>query len=122
MRPSKRLCQLKCHRPVRGRGPPGPEGLAIGQTPAPASPARPPEPARGRSPAFQRAFNDGRYGQIFEAEYRKLATHPDYRTLFASVPLEPERVHDGYPRMNVAAASGRHAGRGRNRLGAANRP
>ncbi|MCE2974075.1 MAG: hypothetical protein LW852_11550, partial [Sediminibacterium sp.] len=38
----------------------------------------------------------GLYGQIFETEYRKLAAHPDYQTLFAGVPVEPDRAHDGY--------------------------
>jgi type III restriction enzyme len=38
----------------------------------------------------------GPYGQIFEAEYRRLAAHPDFRTLFTTVQIEPERAHDGY--------------------------
>ena len=40
----------------------------------------------------------GVYARIFEEEYRRLARHPDYRTLFDGVDLsrEPEEVHDGY--------------------------
>ena len=38
----------------------------------------------------------GPYGKMFEEEYRKLAAHPDYTTLFAGKPPEPERAHDGY--------------------------
>ena len=39
----------------------------------------------------------GPYGVIFEEEYRKLATHPDYRSaLFGEGPIEPDRAHDGY--------------------------
>lgn len=38
----------------------------------------------------------GPYGEIFEQEYRKLAGHPDFQTLFDKVPVEPERAHDGY--------------------------
>ncbi len=38
------------------------------------------------------------YARIFEEEYRRLANHPDYRTLFAEVDLSraAEEVHDGY--------------------------
>ncbi|HEX7071239.1 MAG TPA: DEAD/DEAH box helicase family protein, partial [Rhodothermales bacterium] len=40
----------------------------------------------------------GDYGRIFEEEYRRLANHPDYRTLFEEVDLSraAEEVHDGY--------------------------
>ena len=40
----------------------------------------------------------GPYAQIFEEEYRRLANHPDYRTLFEGVDLTraPEEVHNGY--------------------------
>jgi len=40
----------------------------------------------------------GEYGRIFEEEYRRLAHHPDYRSLFAEVDLTraAEEVHDGY--------------------------
>ena len=40
----------------------------------------------------------GEYAVIFEEEYRRLANHPDYRTLFREVDLTAaaEDVHDGY--------------------------
>ena len=39
----------------------------------------------------------GKYGVMFEQEYRNLAAHPDYRdTLFAKTVVDPERAHDGY--------------------------
>ena len=40
----------------------------------------------------------GDYAVIFEDEYRRLANHPDYRTLFEEVDLTAtaENVHDGY--------------------------
>jgi type III restriction enzyme len=40
----------------------------------------------------------GEYAQIFEEEYRKLAKHPDYQTLFKDmdVTTEASKVHDGY--------------------------
>ena len=40
----------------------------------------------------------GDYAVIFEEEYRRLANHPDYRTLFREVDLTAaaEDVHDGY--------------------------
>ncbi|MBM4223890.1 MAG: restriction endonuclease subunit R [Gammaproteobacteria bacterium] len=40
----------------------------------------------------------GDYARIFEEEYRRFATHPDYRTLFAEVDLSraAEEAHDGY--------------------------
>ena len=40
----------------------------------------------------------GLYGRIFEEEYRRLANHPDYRTLFEEVDVDTaaEEVHDGY--------------------------
>jgi type III restriction enzyme len=40
----------------------------------------------------------GKYAIMFEEEYRRLATHPDYLTLFKEVDLESDasEVHDGY--------------------------
>ena len=40
----------------------------------------------------------GEYALMFEQEYRRLANHPDYRTLFREVDLAAtaEEVHDGY--------------------------
>jgi len=40
----------------------------------------------------------GKYALMFEEEYRKLARHPDYQTLFEKVDLdtEAEEVHEGY--------------------------
>jgi type III restriction enzyme len=40
----------------------------------------------------------GEYARIFEEEYRRLARHPDYQTLFREVDLSraAEEVHDGY--------------------------
>lgn len=39
----------------------------------------------------------GKYGRMFEEEYRRLAAHPDFRdSLFASRPPEPETAHNGY--------------------------
>lgn len=40
----------------------------------------------------------GEYARIFEEEYRRLARHPDYQTLFKEVDLTTaaEEVHDGY--------------------------
>ncbi|MBI2858454.1 MAG: DEAD/DEAH box helicase family protein, partial [Chloroflexi bacterium] len=40
----------------------------------------------------------GKYALMFEDEYRRLATHPDYQTLFKEVDLtaEASEVHDGY--------------------------
>ena len=40
----------------------------------------------------------GDYAHIFEQEYRRMANHPDYRTLFQEVELSraAEEVHDGY--------------------------
>ena len=40
----------------------------------------------------------GDYARIFEEEYRRLANHPDYHTLFEGVDLTAaaEEVHDGY--------------------------
>jgi type III restriction enzyme len=40
----------------------------------------------------------GDYARIFEEEYRRLASHPDYQTLFQEVDLTtaPADVHDGY--------------------------
>ncbi|MDN5870198.1 MAG: DEAD/DEAH box helicase family protein [Nitrococcus sp.] len=41
---------------------------------------------------------EGDYARIFEEEYRRLANHPDYRTLFAEADLSraAEEVHEGY--------------------------
>ena len=40
----------------------------------------------------------GAYAEMFEEEYRRLANHPDYKTLFANVDLDTaaEEVHNGY--------------------------
>jgi type III restriction enzyme len=40
----------------------------------------------------------GDYARIFEEEYRRLAKHPDYQSLFKEVDLTtaPEEVHNGY--------------------------
>ena len=40
----------------------------------------------------------GDYALIFEEEYRRLATHPDYRTLFKEVDITTpaEEIHNGY--------------------------
>ena len=40
----------------------------------------------------------GDYALMFEDEYRRLANHPDYRTLFRGVDIDTiaEEVHDGY--------------------------
>ena len=40
----------------------------------------------------------GKYATMFEEEYRRLATHPDYQTLFKEVDLQSDasEVHDGY--------------------------
>ncbi|MDN7869876.1 DEAD/DEAH box helicase family protein [Burkholderia multivorans] len=40
----------------------------------------------------------GEYARIFEEEYKRLANHPDYRTLFEGVDLSraAEEVHEGY--------------------------
>jgi type III restriction enzyme len=40
----------------------------------------------------------GVYGRVFEEEYRRLAAHPDYATLFEGVDLahSAEDIHDGY--------------------------
>ena len=40
----------------------------------------------------------GDYARIFEEEYKRLANHPDYRTLFQEVDLSraAEEVHEGY--------------------------
>lgn len=40
----------------------------------------------------------GEYATIFEEEYRRIARHPDYTTLFQEVDLSkaPEEVHNGY--------------------------
>jgi type III restriction enzyme len=40
----------------------------------------------------------GKYATMFEEEYRRFASHPDYQTLFKEVDLESDatEVHDGY--------------------------
>lgn len=40
----------------------------------------------------------GEYAVMFEEEYRRLANHPDYQTLFCEVDIKTaaEQVHDGY--------------------------
>ena len=40
----------------------------------------------------------GKYALMFEEEYAKLAKHPDYHTLFASIDLNQDidQIHDGY--------------------------
>lgn len=38
----------------------------------------------------------GPYGEMFEEEYRKLAQHPDFQSLFANVPIDPASAHGGY--------------------------
>jgi type III restriction enzyme len=39
----------------------------------------------------------GKYGRMFEEEYRRLAGHPDFRdSLFATKRAEPEMAHNGY--------------------------
>lgn len=40
----------------------------------------------------------GKYAVMFEEEYRRMAAHPDYRTLFKEVDLESDvtEVHNGY--------------------------
>lgn len=61
----------------------------------------------------------GDYARIFEEEYRRLANHPDYTTLFAEVDLSraAEEVHDGYfsidkrSRRAVDTQEGNQAGR-----------
>jgi type III restriction enzyme len=61
----------------------------------------------------------GEYARIFEEEYRRLANHPDYRTLFQEVDLSRavEEVHDGYfsvdkkSRRLVDTYEGNQAGR-----------
>jgi type III restriction enzyme len=53
--------------------------------------------------AKYRQYDDGKpvkgeYARMFEAEYRRFAEHPDYKTLFGEVDLSraAEEVHDGY--------------------------
>lgn len=56
------------------------------------------------SVAFYRGYDEegnvvpGKYQTIFEEEYRRLARHPDYQSLFREVDLESDasEVHDGY--------------------------
>jgi len=61
----------------------------------------------------------GEYARIFEEEYRRLANHPDYQTLFEEVDQSAaaEEVHDGYfsvdrkSRRVVNTSEGNQAGR-----------
>lgn len=56
------------------------------------------------SVAYYRTYTEagqpqkGKYAVIFEEEYRRLANHPDYRTLFKEADLgaEVSEIHDGY--------------------------
>ena len=51
----------------------------------------------------------GVYARIFEDEYRRLANHPDYRTLFQEVDLShaAEEVHGGYFSIDRVKVSGK---------------
>ena len=51
----------------------------------------------------------GEYARIFEEEYRRLAKHPDYSTLFHEVDLSrnAEEVHDGYFSIDRKKVGGR---------------
>lgn len=42
----------------------------------------------------------GPYGRMFEEEYRRLAAHPDFTSLFTGKPAEPETAHNGYFSMD----------------------
>lgn len=52
---------------------------------------------------------NGDYARIFEEEYRRLANHPDYQTLFQEVDLTTaaEEVHDGYFAIDKKKVSGK---------------
>jgi len=56
------------------------------------------EVARYRQYDVEGNMVKGDYALIFEEEYRRLANHPDYHTLFEEVDLSraPEEVHNGY--------------------------
>ena len=51
----------------------------------------------------------GDYARIFEEEYRRLANHPDYRTLFQEVDLSraAEEVHNGYFSIDKKKVAGK---------------
>jgi type III restriction enzyme len=51
----------------------------------------------------------GEYGRIFEEEYRHLAKHPDYQTLFKEVDLSraAEEVHNGYFSIDKRKVAGK---------------
>ncbi|MCK9294167.1 MAG: DEAD/DEAH box helicase family protein [Desulfobulbaceae bacterium] len=51
----------------------------------------------------------GEYGLIFEEEYRHLAKHPDYQTLFKEVDLSraAEEVHNGYFSIDKRRVAGK---------------
>jgi type III restriction enzyme len=51
----------------------------------------------------------GKYATMFEEEYRRLATHPDYQTLFKEVDLESaaNEVHEGYFSIDKKKIGGR---------------
>jgi type III restriction enzyme len=52
---------------------------------------------------------NGDYARIFEEEYRQLANHPDYQTLFQEVDLTTaaEEVHDGYFAIDKKKVAGK---------------
>ena len=52
----------------------------------------------------------GIYARLFEEEYRRLAAHPDYQTLFEGVDLthEAAAVHEGYFSIDRKGVCGRH--------------
>jgi type III restriction enzyme len=52
---------------------------------------------------------NGEYARIFEEEYRQLANHPDYQTLFQEVDLTTaaEEVHDGYFAIDKKKVAGK---------------
>jgi type III restriction enzyme len=51
----------------------------------------------------------GDYARVFEEEYRRIAKHPDYQTLFHEVDLShaAEEVHDGYFSIDRKKVSGK---------------
>jgi len=52
---------------------------------------------------------NGVYARIFEEEYRRLANHPDYQTLFQEVDLTTaaDEVHDGYFAIDKTKVGGK---------------
>ena len=52
---------------------------------------------------------NGEYARIFEEEYRQLANHPDYQTLFQEIDLTTaaEEVHDGYFAIDKKKVAGK---------------